>query len=120
MATLTSTIGWSISRCWWRCAGPPGQPVRRVFSYYVNSSTEWGADRAENAFVPSFFVAIEQTIDRKLAALRAYEDEIRSYPHPRSVEAVEITAKAFGVQAGFTYAEPFRLVTARERMVPRR
>lgn len=99
--------------------GAPGQPVNRVFAYYVNSSTEWGGERAENAFVPNVFVAIEQTIDRKLAALRAYTDEIREYPHPRSAEAVEIMAKAFGMQAGFTYAEPFRLVMARERLAAR-
>lgn len=98
--------------------GAPGQPVSRVFSYYVNSSTEWGGERAENAFVPNFFVAIDRTIDRKLAALRAYTDEVRDYPHPRSPEAVEIMAKAFGMQAGFTYAEAFRLVMARERIQP--
>jgi LmbE family N-acetylglucosaminyl deacetylase len=96
--------------------GAPGQPVRRIFSYYVNSSTEWGTERPENAFVPNLFVSVERTIDRKLAALRAYSDEVRTYPHPRSPDAVEIMAKAFGVQAGCTYAEPFRLVMARERI----
>lgn len=96
----------------------PGQPVRRAFSYYVNSSTEWGGERPETAFIPNLFVDINQTIGRKLAALRAYADEIRSYPHPRSVEAVEIMAKAFGTRAGFSHAEPFHLVTARERFDP--
>lgn len=94
----------------------PDHPVRRAFTYYVNSATEWGADRSENAFVPNVFVAIDRTVDRKLTALRAYTDELRRYPHPRSVEAVEIMARAFGMQAGFTHAEPFRLVTARERL----
>lgn len=95
--------------------GVPGQPVERLLTYHVSSSTEWGQDRPERAFVPNLWIDIGSTIEQKLAALKAYTDELRPYPHPRSPEGVEAVARAFGVQAGFTHAEPFRLILARER-----
>lgn len=95
--------------------GVPDQPIERLFTFHVGSSTEWGLDRPGMAFVPNLYVDITSTITTKVKALEAYVDETRPYPHPRSAEAVEAVARSFGVAAGFAFAEPFRLVLARER-----
>jgi hypothetical protein len=61
-------------------------------------------------FCPNVFIDIEKYIDLKLNALSKYTDEVREFPHPRSLENVENVAKYFGSQVGLKFAEPFRLI----------
>lgn len=61
-------------------------------------------------FRPSVFVDITESIERKLQALLAYEDEIRAFPHPRSPEAIRAIAARWGATAGVGAAEAFELV----------
>lgn len=42
------------------------------------------------------YVDISQTIDVKLQACRVYEDELRTHPHPRSLEKLTIRARMHG------------------------
>lgn len=88
----------------------PGHSVRTVLSYFVNSATEWGLlnPQASTRFV--VFSDISDTLDTKLRALAAYEDEVRASPHPRSVEAVEAFCRSSGTTAGLHAAEPFEVV----------
>lgn len=88
----------------------PGARIRNVASFFINSSTEWGAPQGNAAFLPNVFVDIDRTIDAKLAALAAYEDELRRWPHPRSVEAVRTRAQTVGSEVGVGHAEAFQLV----------
>ena len=46
----------------------------------------------------------------KIKAIKAYKNELREFPHPRSIEALEVITKRWGSVAGFNYAEAFRLV----------
>ena len=46
----------------------------------------------------------------KFAALEAYEEEMRRYPHPRSKEAIESLMKWRGSNANLKIAEAFLLV----------
>ena len=41
--------------------------------------------------------------------MKCYKKEIKNYPHPRSIQGVEIQAKYRGLQSGFEYAEAFEL-----------
>ena len=91
----------------------PNQPVRQVLSYYVNSSTEWGQRSPYNMFWPNVFIDITTTIDLKLKAMSLYEDELREYPHPRSIQSLRNHARVFGNQVGYEYAEPFSLLLMR-------
>jgi N-acetylglucosamine malate deacetylase 1 len=91
----------------------PEQSVRTVLSYHVNSSTEWGFGGGAVPFVPNVFVDATETIDRKLAALRCYVTELRPWPHPRSIEAVDARAQVWGSEAGYERAEGFMLVRHR-------
>jgi N-acetylglucosamine malate deacetylase 1 len=88
----------------------PGSSIRTVATFSVNSSTEWGAPLANGIFLPNLFVNIDETIDHKLQALEAYEDELRAWPHPRSVEAVRARAQTFGSEIGVGHAEAFQLI----------
>lgn len=92
------------------CRPYPGQKVKHLLSYYVNSSTEWGNMLKKRPFNPNVFIDISETIDDKLNAMSKYETELRDYPHPRSLEGIRNSAKYFGNMVGIEYAEPFYLV----------
>ncbi|MEM7083804.1 MAG: PIG-L deacetylase family protein [Pseudomonadota bacterium] len=89
------------------------QPVKNILAYQVNSATEWGGRTADTYFVPNLFVDISATIDTKLKALECYKDELRDYPHPRSVKAVRDRAAVYGSEVGYHYAEGFEVILSR-------
>lgn len=88
----------------------PGHVVKEVLAFEVGSSTEWSFQQFAPVFRPSVFVDITETLNRKVAALLAYEDEVRAFPHPRSPEAVRAAAARWGATAGVLAAEAFELI----------
>ncbi len=92
------------------CRTYPGQKVKHLLSYYVNSSTEWGNLLKKEPFNPNVFIDIASTIDDKLNSMAQYKTELRSYPHPRSLEGMRNSSKYFGNMIGIEYAEPFKLI----------
>jgi len=78
-----------------------------LLTFEVLSSTEWNY---EKAFAPTTFVDIGEFIDMKIAALIAYEDEVRPPPHPRSEAVLSALATFRGAQAGVRFAEAFKTV----------
>ncbi len=92
------------------CRTYPGQKVRHLLSYYVNSSTEWGNLLNKVPFGPNVFIDISSSIDDKLNAMNMYQTELRKFPHPRSLKAMRTTAQYFGNMIGIEYAEPFKLI----------
>ncbi len=86
----------------------PGQKASRIYGFEVLSSTEWAF--GSPAFAPVRFVNIAATFAKKMAALRCYDFEMRSPPHPRSYKAVEALAVYRGGAAGFDYAEAFTIL----------
>lgn len=91
------------------CRPQPGHCVRKLFFFEVPSSTEWQPPGSAAAFVPAVFFDITDTLERKLAALRAYDMEMRPWPHSRSLPAVEHLARWRGASAGMAAAEAFIL-----------
>ena len=91
-----------------------GSPVKQILSYEVASSTEWGAPFDGWTFVPNVFVDISTTLETKLKAIEAYretfQNEVQSFPHPRSPEAVQVYARRRGISVGMQAAEAFVLV----------
>lgn len=92
------------------CRPVPSQKVKTILTYYTPSSTEWGGYEKNRNFCPNIFIDIEEYIDLKLEGLSKYKDEIRDFPHPRSLINVENLAKYFGSQVGLRFAEPFCLI----------
>jgi len=87
---------------------PKSLNVKRILSYEVLSSTEWGQPIAY--FNPSVYVDISDFIDIKIQAFSIYESELKPPPSPRSIEAITCLAKKRGFECGLEYAEAFHLV----------
>jgi LmbE family N-acetylglucosaminyl deacetylase len=84
--------------------------VREVFMFETPSSTEWGSDTLLPAFHPNHFVDITDTLERKIEAFLRYTKEVRSFPHPRSPEALRDRARYWGSLVNRKAAEAFVLV----------
>ncbi len=85
------------------------QYVKEVYCFETVSSTEWNFEYTTE-FKPNYFVDVTQTLDTKLKAMYCYKSEIRSFPHPRSIENLELNAKKWGSVVGMKYAEAFEVV----------
>ena len=92
------------------CRPTPGQPVRRLLSFEVPSSTEWQPPGSAPPFQPNWFVDISAQWPRKREALVAYASEMRPWPHARSLEALKHMASWRGAQVGVEAAEAFCLL----------
>jgi N-acetylglucosamine malate deacetylase 1 len=92
------------------CRPMPGQPVRRLLSFEVASSTEWQPPGSAPPFQPNWFVDISAQWPRKREALDVYASEMRPWPHARSLEALEHLAHWRGAQVGVEAAEAFCLL----------
>ena len=92
------------------CRPTPGQPVRRLLSFEVASSTEWQAPGSAPVFQPNWFVDISLQWLLKREALAAYASEMRPWPHARSLEGLEHLARLRGAQVGVEAAEAFCLL----------
>jgi LmbE family N-acetylglucosaminyl deacetylase len=91
------------------CRPKPGYPVKELLFFEVPSSTEWRPPGLTEPFNPNWFVDISTTLVKKLEALQAYGDELRAFPHPRSLKAVEALALWRGATVGIESAEAFVL-----------
>jgi LmbE family N-acetylglucosaminyl deacetylase len=88
-------------------------PVMQIRLFEVPSSTEWGDRAVTPGFRPNLYVGIDSFLDVKRRALKAYDQEMRSFPHPRSLQAIEALARWRGAESGMLAAEAF--VTVLER-----
>jgi len=84
-----------------------GESVEEIYSFEVLSSTEWNYPLS---FSPDTFFDISETIDLKTQAMRAYDSELRQYPHPRSIEGIKLNAKYHGMRVGKKFVEAFKSV----------
>jgi LmbE family N-acetylglucosaminyl deacetylase len=91
------------------CRPLPGQCVKTLLFFEVPSSTEWQTPGSAPAFSPNYFMDINDCLDKKLRALKAYTSEMRPWPHPRSLTAVEHLARWRGAMVGVEAAEGFVL-----------
>ena len=92
------------------CRPQPGSSVRQLMFFEVGSSTEWQTPASGRApFVPNVFVDISDELPTKVRALGAYHEEMRPWPHARSVEAIEHRNRWLGASVGVSAAEGFIL-----------
>lgn len=87
----------------------PGHPVKTLLFFETPSSTEWRPPNSGAFFQPNWFCDISAFLSSKLAALSAYDEELRPFPHPRSLQAVEHLARWRGAGVGVEAAEAFIL-----------
>ncbi len=86
---------------------PTEKCIREVLAFDTASSTEWAYPRS---FQPDTWVDVSSTLSRKLAAMACYKSELRDYPHPRSLKALEHRAYSWGNQHCLYAAEVFQTV----------
>lgn len=91
------------------CRPQPGHPVHTLLFFEIPSSTEWQTHGSSAPFVPNWFVDVSDTLAKKIEALDVYSVEMRPWPHPRSVQAVEHLARWRGASSGIAAAEAFLL-----------
>jgi len=87
---------------------PLKKRTHRILAYETLSETEWG--RPLRQFHPNVYVDISKTFGAKLRAMRAYSSELRPFPHPRSVKAIDALATLRGSECGCERAEAFSLI----------
>lgn len=83
---------------------------KKVYSYEILSSTEQSAPHSSVSFSPNTYMNIEKYIEKKLKAMSFYENEVFSFPHPRSLEAIKTLSMYRGISCNMKYAEAFILV----------
>lgn len=91
------------------CRPQPGFSVNELLFFEIPSSTEWRPPGSGPPFVPNVFVDVSDCFENKAAALQAYKNELRIFPHPRSVEAIQALARWRGAMVGVPMAEAFML-----------
>lgn len=85
--------------------------VEEIYAFETLSSSEWNFDHtAQAAFSPNVFVDITDYYERKAAAMQCYVSELCAFPHPRSLEGMDVLSKSRGMAAGMQRAEAFMLI----------
>ena len=81
--------------------------VKEIISFEVLSSTEWNYPMQFN---PNYFVEIKSQLSAKIKAMKSYKNEIRNFPHPRSVENIKNVSQRWGSVSGKKAAEAFEII----------
>jgi len=90
------------------CRPQPNSTIKSILTFEVRSSTEWQAS-SNNQFTANYFIDVSCYFNKKIAALTCYQQEIRPFPHSRSIKAIEAQAISRGCSIGVEYAEAFYL-----------
>ena len=83
------------------------ESVKEIYSFEILSSTEWNYPLS---FSPDIYFDISDTLNYKIKAMDCYKSELRKYPHPRSLEGIELNAKYWGMRVGKKAVEVFKAV----------
>lgn len=92
------------------CRPQPNTSVKKILSFEVNSSTEWASISMSAPFLPNYFVDISRYNKEKQLLLEKYQNEMKPYPHTRSIEAIDYLNKVRGSSIGVESAEAFMLI----------
>jgi len=84
--------------------------VKKILLFEVLSSSEWNFSSSSKSFSPNFFVNITNELSTKIKAMRCYSQELRKWPHPRSLEGITNLAKVRGSACGLKSAESFIII----------
>jgi LmbE family N-acetylglucosaminyl deacetylase len=88
----------------------PGCCVKRVASIEIPSATGW-IPSVGKEFIPNYFVSLDQVDwQAKCAALNCYADEMRAFPHARSMEGLDALSKYRGSSIGVERAEAIMML----------
>lgn len=93
------------------CRPMQNEAVKTIITFETPSGTEWRAASDPKHFIPNMFFQLTiENIAAKIKGMESYEFEKRTYPHPRSPEALTIQAQRWGVAIGCDFAEAFQVI----------
>ena len=81
--------------------------VKEIYSFEILSSTEWNYPVQ---FTQNYFIEIKSQLSAKIKAMKAYKNEIKKFPHPRSVENLKNVSERWGSVSGNKAAEAFEII----------
>lgn len=86
----------------------PDSSVELILTYEIPSSTDYGQSSSRSTFIPNYFEALSpDDVAQKMQALNCYADELRTFPHPRSLKNIEALQMVRGSSVGVESAEGF-------------
>ncbi|OUU25499.1 MAG: hypothetical protein CBB97_09595 [Candidatus Endolissoclinum sp. TMED37] len=88
----------------------PDEKCKEISTFEIPSSTDYSHHKLFGSFNPNKFIDIKPFIQKKIEALKSYKNEIRSYPHTRSLKGIKELSQYRGKQVGLEYAEAFELL----------
>lgn len=83
------------------------ESVKEIYSFEILSLTEWNYPLS---FSPDIFFDVSDTLELKLKAMNEYQSELCKYPHPRSLEGIELNARYQGMKVGKKFVEAFQVI----------
>ena len=90
------------------CRPVQGSSVKKILSFEVLSSTEWQSN-SRPSFQGQYIVDISAYWQQKEQVLLCYQEELRDFPHSRSLPCIEALATLRGASHGFAKAEAFQV-----------
>ncbi len=81
--------------------------IKKLLSFEVPSSTDWGIKDKNKIFCPNYFVDIKKFMKSKKKLLSCYKNEIKKTPHSRSFKNIESLSNYRGGIVGVENAEAF-------------
>ena len=90
------------------CRPLSNKSVKKILSFEIPSSTDWAIFKGKN-FQPNYYIDISKHIKNKLNYIKFYKEELRKYPHSRSLNYIKSLASVRGANCGVNFAEVFYL-----------
>jgi LmbE family N-acetylglucosaminyl deacetylase len=81
-----------------------------IRAFETPSSTDQTPNLNGFIFQPNLYISISKVWEKKLKALKKYDLELGSYPHPRSIKNLEALAIKRGAESGLEMAEAFFII----------
>ncbi len=88
----------------------PNVSCSEIRLFEIASATDFGNEFVTGKFSPNLFIEISDNWKYKEQALLAYKQELRDFPHTRSLEGIKNLAKLRGNQVGLNMAEAFQII----------
>lgn len=83
--------------------------VKNIYCYETLSETEWAPMQGDHYFKPNCFVDVSNVFEKKIEAMKCFNSQLKTFPHSRSLEALEALAKFRGSTIGVYRAEAFEI-----------
>lgn len=93
----------------------PNEKLEQLITFEVPSATDFRILKNKKNFLPNYFLNIEKFLKYKIKAIKCYKNELKKYPHSRSVMGIKNLGKIRGHQSGLKFAEAFEIIRKIEK-----